>query len=272
MPADILRAAHNDALEKERKKNCQKETAKTKETAETRELLATVRRYAEQRLERKTREAAEILERYNLEAAFVRLAEEFFRRNLARRLFPNGVRRGAQDFAATAEDIAAAYCERIGALLATESAAAESTMAFATDSIIQRALQLIETPIVSGLRGTATGRELTVNIAIPLSLAKALQTQSFLAARAIAEAYFLLPACGAYRALAKKFPDIRQRYVWQQQGLLEYERATRSAETSVNKETTATAQRRPKAVVAVAAICNAHNALTLYDQSSLRRA
>ena len=237
------------------------------------ETLAAIREYARQRLERKTREAADILLYQDTEAAFARLGDEFFRRNAKRRLFPNGVRRGAQNFAATPENITAAYCARIQALLDLERAertAEDSPQARTHASIVQSALNHLEKPVAGGLRGTSTGREMAVNLMIPLALARASQAQALRAAQAIWEAYFLLPACGAYRALEKKFPDVPQRYVWQQQGLLEYEREIRAGKRP--EETILFGAQREKNIVAVAATCNAHSALTLYDESSLRRA
>lgn len=68
--------------------------------------------------------------------------------------------------------------------------------------------------------GRALRRELVTNIIVPMSLARASLTQRV----TLLQWYWMTKAHRRYAGLERRYPGMRQDYVWQQQGMLELQR------------------------------------------------
>ncbi len=68
--------------------------------------------------------------------------------------------------------------------------------------------------------GRSLRRELVTNVIVPMSLARATLTQRV----TLLQWYWMTKAHRRYTGLERRFPGMRQDYVWQQQGMLELQR------------------------------------------------
>lgn len=87
------------------------------------------------------------------------------------------------------------------------------------DDELLRALQLAEQRRIAH-EGRSLRRELVTNVVVPMSLARATLTQRV----TLLQWYWMTRAHRRYAGLVRRFPGMRQDYIWQQQGMLELQR------------------------------------------------
>lgn len=159
--------------------------------------------YAYRRLLRKTARALELCRALPPEQAFAELARQFLEKRLQKKTRPQGARVARELIAAPLERSAPAQLlagmavEQCGDVYAQLSALAHAAWSNA---------------------GKATQMELVVNALLPVALSVAtagIRTD-------VLAWFWSQKSTSRYSVLRKKFPDVAQEYVWQQQGMLEY--------------------------------------------------
>lgn len=119
--------------------------------------------------------------------------------------------------------------ERLGALLASLSSSGHTqfiaSLPLMPSQHIASGMQaMVRTKIAD--EGAQLRREIVINALMPLALAIALVKDE--TRIGIFEWYWSVPAIGQYGVLKRAFPTIPQRYLWQQQGMLEILREKRA--------------------------------------------
>lgn len=199
---------------------------------------AELRDYATQRFLRKAQYASAVLAMYDLRAAFIRLLDDFVQRRLGKKHLPKGIKSIALAVQNPEHPAIAPFLDSVHTLAVTDGHG--TTMQFA---------KLLETAECG--RGTAS--EILVNIVLPLAYAHCEILQQTKAAQSLLRSFWQIPAANQYAHLKRKFLQIPQQYVWQQQGLLEYE-----------AETGAPAKRSRERIQAVAAHKTSEMIITFY--------
>lgn len=87
------------------------------------------------------------------------------------------------------------------------------------DHEVLRGLHLAEQRRIAH-EGRSIRRELVINVIVPMSLARATLTQRV----TVLQWYWMTRAQRSYAGLERRYPGMRQDYVWQQQGMLELQR------------------------------------------------
>jgi hypothetical protein len=87
------------------------------------------------------------------------------------------------------------------------------------DEEVLRALQLAEQRRIAH-EGRSIRRELVTNVIVPMSLSRATLTQRV----TLLQWYWMTRAQRCYAGLERRYPGMRQDYIWQQQGMLELQR------------------------------------------------
>ena len=167
-----------------------------------------VRDFALQRFTRKAEYAKALLERQIPEEVFMRLLSDFCQRRLQTKHLPKGIVSLLGILDQPEHPDIAAFLRVFTAPLSKKS---DETKA------------AISQILTSSVFGKGTTCEIVVNILLPMlyalnELAKNKSTSS-----ALLHWFWSLRAANQYAHLQRKFPHLPQRYVWQQQGLLEYE-------------------------------------------------
>lgn len=159
--------------------------------------------YAYRRLLRKTAQALELCRALPSEKVFAELARQFLDKRLQNKARPQGAR--------VVRELAAMPLEHsVPALLARDIASGQCGDAYEQLSTVARTMW--------SKAGKSTQMELLVNALLPTALSvasTALRTD-------ILAWFWSQKSTSRYSVLQKKFPDVGQEYVWQQQGLLEY--------------------------------------------------
>lgn len=159
--------------------------------------------YAYRRLLRKTAQALELCRTLSPEHAFAELARQFLDKRLQKKTRPQGAR--------VARELAASPLER--------SVPAQLAGCIATgqcNAVFEQLSTLVRTAWSNA--GKATQMEIVVNALLPVALAVAPASLRI----DILAWFWSQRSTSRYSVLRKKFPDVAQEYVWQQQGMLEY--------------------------------------------------
>lgn len=159
--------------------------------------------YAYRRLLRKTAQALELCRSLPSDQVFAELARQFLEKRLQQKTRPQGAR-VARELAATPLEHSAP------ALLVSKIAAGQCSDAYVQLGTLARTAW--------SKAGKATQMELLVNAMLPTALSVASTTTR----TDILAWFWSQKSAGRYSALQKRFPDVGQEYVWQQQGILEY--------------------------------------------------
>ncbi len=165
--------------------------------------LADLQHFALIRLLRRSSEASKILDRSDLESAFLEMVNDFIDRYSSRRKRP------------VYDD------ERLRKIIehSRKSPAFDflkSIEAGAKPPVFDEMAKILKTKIYD--EGAHLRREIIMNCAMPLAVAMAgesIRANLFLW-------YWSAPSLSRYGKLTRRFPDIPQDYLWQQQGMLEY--------------------------------------------------
>lgn len=178
------------------------------EAQQTSDAEGIIRDFALQRFMRKAEYAKALLERQTPKEAFMRLLSDFCQRRLQAKHLPKGITSllGILD-QPEHPDIASFLCV-LAAPLSEESGLATTTIA-----------QILKISVF----GKGTTCEIVVNILLPILYALNELANNKSASNALLHWFWGIRAANRYAHLQRKFPHLPQRYVWQQQGLLEYE-------------------------------------------------
>jgi hypothetical protein len=212
------------------------------------DLHDVLRDYATQRFLRKARYASAVLTLYDTTAVFMSLLNDFLQRRLGKKHLPNGLKK-------IAHALERSDCQEFVPFLQFIEASP------AIDNVTQctnAAQNVVKQCAQTGLCGLGTASEILVNIVLPLAYAYCVKQEGAEAAQHEAAQYLVrsflhIPAVNQYAHLKRKFPQIPQHYVWQQQGLLEYE-----AEVGTHTKQT------ERSIQAVAAHQTAEMVMTFY--------
>ncbi len=159
--------------------------------------------YALRRLERKSAAALELAENIGMEAAIIELTQSFLDRHSVRKRRPRGIRASAE-----------AIMARLGGSAIVDFL--RQMLAGAIDDFPSALDHLAETRVAG--EGKASRIEILINALLPLALGLASREQRV----GLLLWFWSLPSMHQYGSLKRKFAQIDQDTVWQQQGLLEY--------------------------------------------------
>lgn len=207
------------------------------------DLHDVLRDYATQRFLRKARYASAILTLQNTTVAFMNLLNDFLQRRLGKKHLPNGLKKIAHALERSDCQEFASFLQFIEASPAIQNVVQGTN---AAQNVVKQCTQ-------TGLCGLGTASEILVNIVLPIAHAYCVRQEGTEAAQYLVRSFLHIPAVNQYAHLKRKFPQIPQHYVWQQQGLLEYE-----AEVGTHTKQTG------KAIQAVAAHQTAEMVMTFY--------
>lgn len=177
------------------------------------DLHDVLRDYAMQRFLRKARYASAILTLQDTTIVFMSLLNDFVQRRLGKKHLPNGLKKIAHALERSDYQDFAPFLQFIEASPAMQDV---TQCTNAAQNVVKHCLQ-------TGLCGLGTASEILVNIVLPLSHAYSVAQGSVEATQYLMRSFLHIPAVNQYVHLKRKFPQIPQHYVWQQQGLLEYE-------------------------------------------------
>ena len=177
------------------------------------DLHDVLRDYATQRFLRKARYAGAILALHDTNAVFISLLSDFVQRRLRKKHLPNGLKKIAHALKELDNQAFAPFLHLI--IIAP-------TLSNATDCM-DAAEKALAKCLETAHCGRGTALEILVNIVLPLSYAYCVHLQRADSSQNLLCSYLHIPATNQYAHLKRKFPAIPQEYVWQQQGMLEYE-------------------------------------------------
>jgi hypothetical protein len=187
-------------------------------TLQPREIDDILRDCAEQRFFRKAEFAGALLLEYGADAAWKRLGTEFCEKRLRTKHLPQGIKRLASLLHETVEEKNTGTVHQIKAAQSITAFIEECAGAEFPKIQESWALLLDEAPF-----GAGTTLEFVVNVLLPLGYARASGAHKQDVAQGLLRWYRTLKAVNRYARLQRKYSFVRQEYVWQQQGLLEYE-------------------------------------------------
>jgi hypothetical protein len=167
------------------------------------------------RLLRHTTEIQKLINQFGLETAVLKSTEEFLARFIAKK------RRPSYNY------------EKVHEL--PEEIVRSASMSFVrqitrheTNSIPDRIVSLMKTKISN--EGAGLRREIILNVVLPAAL-----TQADEEARInLFVWYWSVPALNKYGVLTRRFPELPQNYLWQQQGMLEYMREIETSSSTIS--------------------------------------
>lgn len=170
--------------------------------------------YATQRFLRKAHYAGTILTLHDTNVVFTSLLSDFVQRRLSKKHLPNGLRKIARALKEMDNQTFAPFLHFI----------VTAPILSNTTACINAAEKVLAECLETAQCGQGTALEILVNIALPVAYAHCVHLQCTDSAQNLLRAYVHIPATNQYAHLKRKFPTIPQEYVWQQQGMLEYER------------------------------------------------
>lgn len=197
-----------------------------------------LRDYARQRFVRKSEYAKAALGLYDTKTAYMRLLDDFCQRRLQKKHSPKGIR-----------TLASFLNQSENAAIVSFLHVAENALCCAAEET----LSALEKVLNESSLGKGTTVEVVVNIILPLLYAQSEIADHRSVSAAIFRYFWTLRTANKYAHLTRKFPHIPQHYLWQQQGLLEYE-----------AETAAPAKPSSSALQPIAAHAMPEMVLTLY--------
>lgn len=182
-------------------------------TMQPREIESALRDEAERRFLRKAEYAGALVRKYGIDTAWETILRDFCERRLQKKHLPKGIKRLAASI--NSSGFTPAQNESLSAFRRCFSGTAQ-TKPEEWQSVFTAYMH--ESPF-----GAGTSTELAVNVLLPLAYTAAVQKTDNDAASGLLRWYWTLKAANKYAHLQRKFPFVKQEYVWQQQGLLEYE-------------------------------------------------
>lgn len=201
------------------------DAAKTINNFPQNDLHDVLRDYATQRFLRKARYASAVLTLQDTTAACMSLLNDFLQRRLGKKHLPNGLKKITHALERSDYQDFAPFLQFIEASPAMQDV---TQCTNAAQNVLKHCLQ-------TGLCGLGTASEILVNIVLPLSHAYSVAQGSVEATQYLMRSFLHIPAVNQYAHLKRKFPQIPQQYVWQQQGLLEYEAEVGAPATQVGR-------------------------------------
>lgn len=177
------------------------------------DLHDVLRDYATQRFLRKARYAGTILALHDANVVFMSLLSDFLQRRLSKQHLPNGLKKIARALENVDNQ---AFAPLLHFIVIAPTLSNPTACVNAAENALAECL-------VTAQCGRGTALEIVVNIVLPLSYAYCVHLQRTDSAQNLLCSYVHIPAANQYAHLKRKFPTIAQEYVWQQQGMLEYE-------------------------------------------------
>lgn len=178
--------------------------------------LELLQEYAHRRLQHKTAHAISLLQHHSLHETLLHIFTQFIERQSKHQRRPTGIVRAQE-----------ALQKHIGNSIHAKTLHTLSAHEHSPHSIASSFTELLENPIAS--EGKGTRLEILVNVVLPIALALASREEY----NVLLAWFWSLPALNSYAPLKRKFTHIPQRFVWQQQGMLEYIAETQRAETAI---------------------------------------